>query len=410
MSKYLSTLLGAQEPHFSQLIKNMENAAAGIGVDVRLAAEVRVALAGKIEELGLDPKDTTAEELYHSVCARAVEDNRFLMETLKIGPNSDSATIITKLARYFSKSPMVPELWALKRTTLKKLLSNHVPHKTMKALHYRSVTSLLKRESPASIYAAAILIEGARYKTSLMGSIKKLGPSDFEISRVEVVQFTPERWESIRKYLKTRTVPVFGVPEANAIVIIPADTEHTHTLALLVAALILHELRRLKEHASYLKFRSLDTKLHEHVRAIAGQGRVHMLTVQGQPVYWHHIHRVFSRQPQERSYLEPHVNPDDLEWTALEASLVNIDERLSFWLGSHLVGLAAEPHPVSLHLIDVCLNVLYKRSLATSGRRFLQDLLWDELLVRYLEVPPFDAALERHMYKITDNEEEILYD
>ena len=44
MSKYLSTILGAREPQFSQLIQSLESAAAGVGVDVRLTAEIRAAL------------------------------------------------------------------------------------------------------------------------------------------------------------------------------------------------------------------------------------------------------------------------------------------------------------------------------------------------------------------------------
>jgi hypothetical protein len=65
---------------------------------------------------------------------------------------------------------------------------------------------------------------------------------------------------------------------------------------------------------------------------------------------------------------------------------------------------------VSLHLIDVCLNALYKKSVAVAGRRFLADTVWDELLVRYLDVPPFNQMLERHMYKMTDSAEDFLYD
>ncbi len=410
MSKYLSVLLGAIEPQFSQLITSFENAAAKPGVDVRLAAEIRVALAGKIKELGLDPDDTTAEELYHGLAGRAIQDNQYLCETLKIGASATSVVTIQKLARYFSKSPLVPEIWSLKRTTLKKLLADHIPHKTMKALRYRSATSMLKRESPASIYAAALLIEGPRYQQSLATSVKRLESSDFELSKIEFVQFAPERWSIIKKYLRLRTVPVYSIPEANAIVIIPADTAHTVTLALLVAALILHEMRRLKEHASYLKFLSLDSNLHLHVRALATEGRIHMLSIQDQRIYWHHIHRVFARSPDGRSYLEPHVNKDDLEWTAIEASLAGIDERLAFWVGTHLVGFASETRAVSLHLIDVCLNTLYERDFAESGKRFLHDMIWDELVVRYLEVPPFSSILERHIYKLTDNQHEFMYD
>ncbi len=410
MSKYLSTILGAREPQFSQLIQSLESAAAGVGVDVRLTAEIRAALKEKLSELGLDPQDTTAAELYHALILKAHQDDTLLRDAFKITEKSDSVEIIQSIATYFSKSPLIPELWALKRTALKKLLAENIPNKTMKVLHYRSMASMLKRESPATIYAVAHLVEGRTYKQKLLSSIKKLSSSDFEISKVEFVQFSTKQWEAIQKQLKRPAVPVFSLPEANALVIIPAATHHTQGLTMLVSALVLHETRRLKEHASYLKFRSLDSSLHHHVQELARKGHISMLTIQGQGIFWHHVHRVIAKRPEGRSYLEPHVNEDDLAWTALEASLAGIDERLSFWIGTHQLGFASGEHVVSLHLIDVCLNALYKKSVAVAGRRFLADTVWDELLVRYLDVPPFNQMLERHMYKMTDSAEDFLYD
>ena len=135
-----------------------------------------------------------------------------------------------------------------------------------------------------------------------------------------------------------------------------------------------------------------------------------MMTIQGQGVYWHHVHRVFARTPDGRSYLEPHVNQDDLEWTALEASLAGIHTNLSYWIGTHHLGFVSGEHVVSLHLIDACLNALYEKPVDATGRRFLAEAVWDELMVRYLEVPPFSQLLERHMYKMTDSGEDFLYD
>jgi|GEM_PF-2045166 len=410
MSKYLSALVGAKEPGFSQLIMQLDAASAGSGVDTRLTADIRYGVLTKISELGLDPADTTATELYQSLIQRALQDDRLLREKIGINKKDDSVACIQKISNYFSKSPLIPELWALKRTTLKKLLAEHVPNKTMKVLRYRSVASLLKRESPARIYAVATLIEGERYKQRLISSIKQLSSSDFEISRVEFVQFTPKQWEDIQKHLKRHAVPVFSLPEANALVIIPAATEHTDTLTLLVAALLLHESRRLKEHASYLKFRSLDIKLHEHVQDLARRGHIAVMTLQGQQVYWDHMHRVFASSQDGRSYLEPHVNSEDLEWTALEASLAGVDTGISFWTGTHILGFVSDEHTVSLHIIDVCLNALYKKPISQARHRFVSDTVWDELIVRYLEVPPFTNMIERHMYKMTDNESDFMYD
>ncbi len=410
MSKYLSLLLGTNESVFGRMTAKFNGATAGANVDVRLSAEIRAGVSAKIQELGLDPNDTTGDELYHALTARAREDNNLLAQTVGIKNDADAPRIIQKMAGYFSKNPLAYEVWSLKRTALKKLLSEHVPHKTMKALHYRSADSMLKRESPAVVYTVAALIEGDSFKKKIITSIKHLGSSDFDLKQIEFVRFSPERWNDIKRLLKTPTVPVFSLPEANAVVIIPASAERTDTLALLIAALILHEIRHIKEHASYLKFHSLDTNLHHHLQTVAVKGKVEMFSINDQSVSWQHAHRLFARQPEGREYLEPHVSKTDLEWTSLEASLAGIDERLSFWIGSHLLGFVSDKSVISFHIIDVCLNAIFKTPAAESGKLFLQETIWDELMVRYLEVPPYSNLIERHMYKISDIKEDFLYD
>lgn len=407
MSKFLASLLGADHKLTAAMLDRLESASANSGVDVRLTAEIRQGVHTKMAELGLDPADTTGEELYQVLQVKAAQDTALLLETIGIKSNADSAIMIQALAKYFAKKQDTGEIWSLKRTVLKKLLTQHVPHKTMKALHYRSIASMLKRETPATVYAVATLVEGEKYKHMLIKSINNLSPSDFELRRIEFVSFTPELWEDIKKHLKVSAVPVFGLPEANAIVIIPAQTSRTHTLGLLVCALIFHEIRCIKEHASYLKFRSLDVDLHEHVQTIALQGQIKSLTFHDQPVYWHHLHRHFAKIPALPEYLQPHVAHEDLAWIGLEAALSGIDVRLSFWVGTHELAFVSDAHIVSLHIIDVCFNALYQLNSREASTRFVRDAVWDELLGRYLLQAPFSNMIERHMYKMTDKESDF---
>ena len=125
MSKYLSLLLGVKGPVFDRMIERFNAATAGASVDVRLTAEIRSALHSKIQELGLDPTDTTSEELYHALATRAREDNQYLAQAVGLKDDSEAPRIIQKIAGYFSKSQLTYDVWSLKRTVLKRLLSEH---------------------------------------------------------------------------------------------------------------------------------------------------------------------------------------------------------------------------------------------------------------------------------------------
>ena len=410
MSKYISTILGASEPQFSASIKNLEQASLNMGVDVRYGAEIRQGILAKMRELDLDPSDTTGTELFQSLRVKALQDDAVLREVIKIPKTADSVSILHKLATYYRKNYVCEEVWSLKRTVIKKIISSHVPHKTMKALHYRSTLSMLKRESAAEIYAVATLIEGDTYKQKIMADIKNLKASDFEIRKIDCIGISPERWLKIKKHLKKSAVPVFAVPEANCIVVLPAETTNTACLVLLASALILSEIRRVKEHASYLKLRSLDKNLHKHVQKIAASGHIETLTIHDQQVYWRHLHQLFSGAEVFPDYLEPHVSAQDIKWTALEASLTGIDARLSFWLGTHQLAFVSADHVVSLHVIDVCFNELYKLPIQDGSKQFVGEAVWDELLMRYLQLSPFSNMVERYMYKMTDTEPEFMYD
>ncbi len=410
MSKYISTIIGASEPQFTASIAKLEQASLNTGIDTRFTAEIRQNVLSKMRELDLDPRDTTASELFHTLRVKAKQDDEILRKIIKIPKTADSVIILHHLATYFRTKYACDEVWTLKRTVLKKILTLHTPHKTMKALHYRSIDSMLKRESVAEVYAIATLVEGDGFKQKILSYLKHLKSTDFENRKIECIGISPARWIKIKSHLKKSSVPVFALPEANCIVVIPVETANTTCLVLLAASLILSEIRRVKEYASYFKLRSLDNDLHKHVQKIAMHGHIETFAIHEQQVYWRHLHQLFSRAKALPEYLDPHVGVQDIKWMALEASLSGIDPALSFWIGTHQLAFVSTEHVVSLHVIDVCFNELYNLTIQQGSGQFVSNAVWDELLMRYLTQPPFSSMLDRYMYKMTDTEQEFMYD
>jgi hypothetical protein len=69
MTQLLQSLLDAKEPIFSQGLIQLEKATGNSGVDTRLIADITEKAHDIMRRLGLDVRDTTGKELYHSLIA-----------------------------------------------------------------------------------------------------------------------------------------------------------------------------------------------------------------------------------------------------------------------------------------------------------------------------------------------------
>ena len=78
MAKFLQDLLGAKDPLFSASLQKLERATGQTGVDVKLIGDITHHAHAVMRKLGLDPADTTKEELENALNAHA--DNEGMYE------------------------------------------------------------------------------------------------------------------------------------------------------------------------------------------------------------------------------------------------------------------------------------------------------------------------------------------
>lgn len=67
----LARLLGSDHPLFAYNLEQLERATGGAGIDVQLVTEMHDKAIAVMHELGLDPADTTADELYRALYHQA---------------------------------------------------------------------------------------------------------------------------------------------------------------------------------------------------------------------------------------------------------------------------------------------------------------------------------------------------
>lgn len=80
MTKFLAEILATDHPLFTRTIVELEQAAGNAGVDTRLIADITEKAHMVMRTLGLDPADTSGEELYHSLIAEAGRNDGMLTD------------------------------------------------------------------------------------------------------------------------------------------------------------------------------------------------------------------------------------------------------------------------------------------------------------------------------------------
>lgn len=196
MSASLAKMLGKPEAQVAKFIEQMEDKFCYPSHDVRLLDEVDQAVKGKIANLGLDPHDTTAEELYHGLQAKFATDAAQIDKALGVGSNTKYDS---RLARAIELSKHVTgnaEVWTLKPTVAKNLLLKLPPKKLMKQLHYRSTISMLKHEDIGKLYLLAPYVESGTWQNALAKATIHLASNDYTLSKINFVHPEVAHWNT----------------------------------------------------------------------------------------------------------------------------------------------------------------------------------------------------------------------
>src|SRR5947208_2061243 len=88
MSKTLARLLGKSEKEVVAAISKLEALCGYPSEDVRLLAENKQKLRAKTMQLGLDPDDTTDEELYYALLGRFSRDSQTIDKALGVNDST----------------------------------------------------------------------------------------------------------------------------------------------------------------------------------------------------------------------------------------------------------------------------------------------------------------------------------
>jgi hypothetical protein len=399
MTRFLSESLQAPEPLFRLGLRRLEAAHGNPSTDIRFSTEVLHASQSKLRELGLDPHDTTAAELYQALQQRVKADDARLVKRLRTQAAthiSAEGEVVAGMVHVLKQLPDARRCFALKSSSLKALIKQVPPKKTLKQLGYRSMDSLLKHESPILVVAAARLCDGEAWQKRLLDQYKKLKPGDFEERAIQIMQPDSPRWRQLAKtVVEQKQHNLVACRELGALIFLPLPNDAPSGAVTVSLSLALHELNEIRASSSFLKLSQVRADFGQVVKAVAqGEAYLNSLLLD-QPVPWHLVQRYYARLKTSfrEEIFEPHLERADMVWHEVEDTLAAIEPSFAFWRRTSHLGVLYQHQPVSLNVVDAALNQCNQRTFEASLATYYQQSLWHELLLRYLRHEPIEQTV-----------------
>jgi hypothetical protein len=319
---------------------------------------------------------------------------RFLSESLQ--HISAEGELIAGLAHLLRENEKGKLCFALKQSRFKALLKKSVPKRVMKQLGYRSIDSLLRHESPALILTAAQFVESKSWWHDLLAQYKRFTSQDFEMRPLAVLHPDSARWRELASgVVAHRKHNVYGFKELGAVVLLPLPKDAPAGSAMASLILSLQALNDIRSGSSYLQLCQVRADFGTLVDSVATREVELQTHLFDQAVPWQLIQRSLAHLPEalHQELIEPDMQLPDIAWQSLGHALHQIEPSLRFWHGSEHLGLLHEGRAVSMHALDVALNVCNSVPFERRIVRYFQQSLWHELLMRYLQPQTIEHTL-----------------
>lgn len=402
MASYLSDLLSAKEPLFTMSVKQLELASGLSGADVRLIAEIIGKVQLKTRELGLDPNDTTPEELYQALINKVNQDDARLAKQLGSDDPSDVQKLLPLIKKRYEAFTLPRSAWVLKRSVAKRMLHDMPPPSIMKHLGYTSVDSMLKHEELFEIYGALRFAEGPAWLIRFNKTYKSLQPSDFETRDIQVIAMDRERWGEIAEsFVIKKRHNITHLKELGVILMLPTRLKKLPGISLTVLPLLFHYTNEIRLYSAFFKLQQVKPNFGKIIAEtlVADTGKAAVMA--GSHIHWRVIQRYYGTLEDENNpeIFEPHVQPEDLHWRKAEEYLYEIDPELGFWKDMDFVLVNSGNRPISFNLIDCSMSYCIQAPYGQQVYFHASESLWNELFIRYMG----QANLAHQVLKQLDN-------
>jgi hypothetical protein len=387
MSKKIAELLGVNFDILNSELSALERASGNPGVDVRMTAELMELSRRKLRSLGLDPNDSTGEEVYYALQTLAQRHEKYLMNALHL--RNQENTLQDEIISIVNKLSFPKKGWFIKNSATKQILRKQPPRLAMKALGYRSLESMLKREPVGSILATTQYYEGQKWKDDFTNKITELSTADFEW-RIASVQHCRLRKMPANAQNIQKAPEALGIFIAGCVVIVSCEGRDTPLQPggiLLQLLNIFHGIAHIRTLSSFLLTKRMQSNFSGDFSRIVHKNQQPLFRISQSNVHWRVAQRRLTKSilDGDTPHSEEFLSYDDLVWRHSEDILYTIEPALHFWAESKYLGrIETDGRPLSFNLHDVTAGLTQRYSYQHRTSLYMQSALWDELMLRYM--------------------------
>ncbi|MHB1864585.1 MAG: hypothetical protein ACYCPS_00245 [Candidatus Saccharimonadales bacterium] len=385
MSRFLSAALGANEAKFRHAVMALERRSGHPNHDIHLTSAIMQKVPLKLKELGLDPVDTTSEELYYALNRKLEEQDQVLVKEVRKHAASKinaEANIIDGLKDIVNSQVETQKCFAIKQSVIKAQLKQAPPKKVMKALKYRSIDSMLKLEPVPLMLLAVNTFESEAYITSFYTKYKKYSPSNFELRPLAIIIPKDKKWQRILQDIKDRTgLSVVSSYELASVILLPISNQPQIGICSLTLTSLLKEVSTVISASSYLKLHQVSPDFGHKLQSIVESEPSLDINILNHKLSWQSAQSILKAN--KGSVFAPHLSPDELEPANLLSRLGDIAKELAFWDGCDNLALVRSAKATSLNIMDVATNVANKLPFNDRQLDHLRHSLGQEIAKLY---------------------------
>lgn len=388
MNRFLSDLLDAEEPLFSQALRQLEETSGRSGADVKLVGDITGMAHENIRKMGLTPAISTGEEVYQGLLAHVEKDIARLTKIIGASESNDVRHLVPFMIDAANKVTFNRKVFVIKREKAKELIRAMPPKQLMEKLGYTTVDAMFATEDFDEIYTALRFSEGPEWLTKYNELFTSVTPEDYEERDLRILQMDHDKYVDLAAhFVQKKLHNVTHTKEMGIIVVVPMHARTMRGLVLKTLPLLLHYMNEVKLYSTFFKLKSAHPHFGKTVvnTLIADPGTGSQLV--GKNIHWRVIQRYLGKHKKDsidKVAFEPHVQPEDLHWRRAEDLLYEIDPELEFWKNRDYVALTYDGFPVAFNLFDVSFAYSNKESYEGRYAYHFRESLWNEIFVRYM--------------------------
>lgn len=387
MSEYLANLLSKEKLEFKKLINDIEHASGHLGHDLKLASEIKIATNYKLKALGLNPDDTTAEELYHSLNNLFSKHDQFLVNKLGITIDSPVSLALQKIADNFNKSDNLVKSFSIKASILRKILAKNKPLVTIKLLGYRSFDSLLKSEDPKTVISLACYLESESWTKQYLNLLKSLTSNDFEYKTVKTLVLSDKKFQKISKeIIAISGYNVVAIENIGQILIVPFEAKLKPGFCLLSFAYISYRLTALLRFSKFIENNRFNSSFGVNIARYPNSTEKISFSISKHSFSWDRFSALYSNLQEQDvdRIIDFETDSTSGNEMLLKDIMISLEPALGFWTDCEYLGFINNQKIVSLNLLDVCYNFYNNLDYTLGISTFMETSLETELVKRYL--------------------------